>query len=256
MTQDVDVRIHLETPGWAIAAGLTVPGEPASLEVWLPFLQALASQVSSNVHASAEAAGRPVSCSKGCGACCRQPVSITLVEARALAKLVARMPAPRQQEICRRFAAAQATLAESGVMTRDHSAPVSAFPLAETPMQRLAAAWFALRIACPFLEDESCSIYEDRPLICREHQVTSPASACSQLFRERVDRIELPVRIADALTRAAATVSGVRSVTIPLMRLLDLPPELEEALDRPHDPRQMLETLLGEIGAWRIEPAS
>ena len=37
-----------------------------------------------------------------------------------------------------------------------------------------------------------CSIYEDRPLVCREHQVTSPAAACARLFREPVDRIELP----------------------------------------------------------------
>ena len=43
MTGDGDLRVHLHTPGWAIAAGLKVPAEPVSLEVWLSFLQALAS---------------------------------------------------------------------------------------------------------------------------------------------------------------------------------------------------------------------
>jgi Fe-S-cluster containining protein len=256
MTQDVAIRVYLETPGWAVGAGLRIPGAPASLEVWLPFLQALASQIAAKAADTAAAAGRPVSCANGCGACCRQPVSITLIEARALAKLVAQMPAERQQEVRRRFAAGAARLAESGVLTRDHAAAAPEFPLAETALQRLGAAWFALQIACPFLEDESCSIYEDRPLVCREHQVTSPASACSRLFREPVDRIELPVRIADALKRATARLAGVSSVTFPLMLSLDLAAEADEALAKPHDPRVMLETLLGEIGQWRIEPAA
>ncbi len=39
--------------------------------------------------------------------------------------------------------------------------------------------YFALGIACPFLEAESCGIYEERPMICREHLVTTPAACCS-----------------------------------------------------------------------------
>jgi Fe-S-cluster containining protein len=183
-------------------------------------------------------------------------VPITLVEAQALTKLVAQMPAARRDEIRRRFAAGQARLAESGVLSRDHAPPAPEFPLAETTLQRLGAAWFALQIACPFLEDESCSIYEDRPLVCREHQVTSPASACSRLFREPVDRIELPVRLAEALMRASAKLAGVSAVTIPLMLSLDLPADVDAALAQPRDPRQMLEALLAEIGDWRIEPAA
>ncbi len=256
MTEDADIRVHLETPGWAIAAGLNVPGEPAPLEFWLPFLQALASQVSRQASDAAVAAARPVSCTKGCGACCRQLVAISLVEARALARLVAAMPTPRQDEIRRRFAMALARLSESGVLTRDYADPAPQLPLAATPQQRLAAAWFSLQIACPFLEDESCSIYEDRPLVCREHQVTSPAAACSRLFREPVDRIELPQRLGAALARAATRVAGVSTAMVPLLQSLDLPASVDAALGEPRDPRQMLETLLSEIGDWRIEPAS
>ena len=256
MTQAADIRVHLETPGWAIAVGLTVPREPASLELWLPFLQALASEVSRQAGESAAAARRPVSCAKGCGACCRQLVAISLVEARALARLVATMPQPRRDQIRQRFAAALARLFESGVATRDYADPAPEFPLAETPQQRLAAAWFSLQIACPFLEDESCSIYAERPLVCREHQVTSAAAACSRLFREPVDRIELPLRLGAALARATSQVAGVSTATIPLLQSLELPSDVDAALGKPHDPRQMLETLLGEIGEWRIEPAA
>jgi Fe-S-cluster containining protein len=256
MTEAADIRVHLQTPTWAIAAPVTVPAEPATLETWLPFLQALASQLSRSAQESAATAGRPVSCAKGCGSCCRQLVGISLVEARALAQLVAAMPQPRQDEIRRRFAAALARLFESGVLTRDYTDPDAEFPLAELPQQRLAAAWFSLQLACPFLEDESCGIYEDRPLVCREHQVTSPAAACSRMFREPVDRIELPVRLGAASARAAADIAGVSTTMIPLLLSLELGAEVDEALSRPHDPRRMLETLLGEIGEWRIEPTA
>jgi Fe-S-cluster containining protein len=256
MTQTAKIRVHLRTEGWAIAAGLTVPSEPAPVEIWLPFLQALASQLSAKAQETAAAEGQPVSCTKGCGACCRQPVGITLVEARALARLVAHAPEPRQGEIRRRFADGVARLRASGVLASDHADPAPEFPLAVTSQQRLGAAWFALQIACPFLEDEACGVYEDRPLVCREHLVTSPASACARLFRDPVDRIELPVRLADALMRTAAKLAGVEARTIPLMFALSLTPEAHDALAQPHDPRQMLETLLGEIGEWRIEPAT
>jgi len=255
MTETANIRVHLQTPAWTIAAPLTVPDEPATLEAWLPFLQALASRLSQSAHDAAAAEGRPVSCAKGCGACCRQLVGISLVEARALAQLVAAMPQPRQDEIRRRFAAALARLNESGVLTRDYADPDPAFPLAELPQQRLAAAWFSLQIACPFLEDESCGIYRDRPLVCREYQVTSPAVACSRMFREPVDQIESPVRLGAALARTAAQAAGVSTSMIPLLLSLDLRAEVDAALAQPRDPRAMLETLLGEIGEWRIEPA-
>jgi len=254
MSQAARFRIHLQTPGWAITASVEAPGEAATVESWLPLLQALAARVSEMARDAAAAAGQPVSCGKACGACCRQPVAISLVEAQALANLVAQMPPPRQGEIRRRFAEGRARLAQSGILAADYAAPDPAFPLAETPQQRLGAAWFSLQIACPFLEDESCSIYDERPLVCREHQVTSPAAACARLYREPVDRLDPPVRLAEALMRAAAKLAGVPAVTVPLLMSLDPREEVDAALARTRDPRELLETLLGEIGEWRIEP--
>jgi Fe-S-cluster containining protein len=250
-----NIRIHLRTASWATQSTLTLTDAPAPLETWLPFLQALANRVSQSAHDASAETGRPVSCAKGCAACCRQLVAISLVEARALAQLVAAMQPPRQREIRARFTEALDRLEGSGLMAADHSAPSAEFPLAETGQQRLAAAWFSLQIACPFLEDEACGIYEDRPLVCREHQVTSHPAACSRLFREPVDRIELPVRLGAALARAAERVTGASTAMIPLAMSLQLPPEVDRALAGRHDPRRMLEALLDEIGDWNIEEA-
>jgi len=252
-----DIQVHVQSGHWSADWTMTVPDRPAPIEMWLPLLQDLANQTSQAAAEASEQAGRPVSCQKGCDACCRQLVGISLVEARALARLVAQMPEPRQGEIRARFAAVQRRLAESGVLQRDYADPAEypQFPLAETERQRLAAAWFSLQIACPFLENEACSIYQDRPLVCRGYLVTSPADACSRLFRDPVRQIKQEVRLGSVLARTTAAVAGVSTATIPIAMALQLPAKVDAALGQLHDPREMLEALLGEIGEWRIEPA-
>jgi len=53
-------------------------------------------------------------------------------------------------------------------------------------------AYFALRVPCPFLEEESCSIHPDRPLVCREYLVTSPAELCAGPTQEGVTPVPVP----------------------------------------------------------------
>ena len=60
----------------------TVPAGPCALGALLPGVQALADRIIDYCIAKAGQAGRPVSCQKGCGACCRQMVPVSPVEAR------------------------------------------------------------------------------------------------------------------------------------------------------------------------------
>src|SRR5581483_2767729 len=71
--------------------------------------------------------------------------------------------------------------------------------LAADATRSLGVDYFRLGIACPFLEDESCSIYADRPLSCREYLVTSPAENCRQPTAKTVDKVTLPVQPSKAL---------------------------------------------------------
>jgi Fe-S-cluster containining protein len=139
--------------------------------------------------------GEAISCRKGCGACCRQVVPISQPEARQIHALVENQPEPRRTEIRARFEAARARLQETNLPRR----MAHAESLDDASRQSLAVDYFRLGIACPFLEDESCSIYEDRPLACREYLVITPAINCSQPTVEPVIRIKLPARISLAL---------------------------------------------------------
>jgi Fe-S-cluster containining protein len=139
--------------------------------------------------------GKAISCRDGCAACCRQLVPVSEPEARALTQLVATLPADRQEIVRTRFADAVRKLDEAGLLDqlRQKNADVG------TPIVPLGLEYFALGIACPFLEGGSCSIYPQRPMSCREYLVTSPAEECAHPSRETVRRVPLPAQVALAV---------------------------------------------------------
>ena len=57
----------------------------------------------------------------------------------------------------------------------------------------VSKTYFSEQIACPFLEDESCSIYPVRPSICREYIVYSPPEYCVDPFTNSIERLHLSV---------------------------------------------------------------
>src|SRR5438046_421758 len=87
----------------------------------LPAARELTTQATAVAVGQAEAQGRTISCKAGCGACCRQLVAVSVVEAKALADLVAALPADRQQVVRARFADALRRLEEARLL--DPAAP-------------------------------------------------------------------------------------------------------------------------------------
>ena len=158
-------------------------------------------------------------------------------EARRLAGLVAALPEPRQSEIRARFSAAQQQLSAAGLVHR--------LQWPDEEPQSLAVDYFRQWIACPFLDDESCSIYADRPLVCREYLVTTPAANCSQPLLAPVVRVMLAGRVSVAMGQLEATTSERGVWWMPLTLALAW---AEANTDEPA-PRPALE-LLRELVSW------
>jgi len=191
--------VTLTSGDWRLRIPVSVPAGPTRWRVVLPLLQSITNQVVDAAVGEAESAGRRVSCQKGCGACCRQAVPVAHVEAALVRSLIQRMPVARRKTVLARFADARRRLAEAGMLdVMEHPDRV---PAGE--WRALGLRYFALGIACPFLEDESCSIHADRPLACREYLVTSPAEHCSRPTGEHVDCISLRMKPSVALVEAA-----------------------------------------------------
>src|SRR5262249_33955794 len=109
-------RIHLHVLGEEHTVCVPLPlGQRTVLEL-LPAARELTGRVTEVTRERARRQGRPISCKAGCGACCRQLVVISRVEARALVDAVAAMPAERQAVIRGRFADAIRRLEAAGLL--------------------------------------------------------------------------------------------------------------------------------------------
>ncbi len=199
----------------SVVAGVRLPSGKVRAEALLPVLQRLADEAARTVTAQAEAIGDAIACRAGCGACCRQIIPVSAIEARRLAALVDGMPEPRRSTIRKRFAAAEQRLS-----AWERLGELDTLLAEGRGDPRLAIDYMRLKLACPFLEDESCSIYHDRPLICREYLVTSDPKFCFALDDElaRVKRVP-SARLATALDHLSAD-DGPRRARTDMIRML------------------------------------
>lgn len=160
---------------------ITVPSGPVAAADVVPALQGLVNAVVAAAEAGVMKSGGSISCRKGCGACCRQLVPVSRTEGERLLALVEAMPAERREALHARFASAEAIIAGAGLAERGGRND-----------RELSLGYFALRLPCPFLVDESCSIHPERPLVCREYLVTSPAELCAGPAQEGVTPVPVP----------------------------------------------------------------
>jgi Fe-S-cluster containining protein len=217
-------KVHLHVLGQKREISFQVRVGACTVSDLLPSARELSHAITALSIAQTEAEGRAVTCREGCAACCRHLIGISSVEALSLGELVAALPPEPRAELRRRFAAAVAQMEDAGLL--DPSAPPGRTALLsraapdESSWEHVSRRYFEAQIACPFLEDERCSVYAERPLVCREYNVTTPAASCSTLSGE-VHATERPVRMDEALASAAGEIAGVDEKLIPLPLLLE-----------------------------------
>lgn len=183
--------VKLKLFGEPVEMEMTVPANPVKVRKMLPIFQTMTNSFIEIGETQAIARGEQISCRKGCAACCRQVIPIPEIEAYHLRDLVENLPEPRRSEIKTRFTAGIERLAAKDWFERMKHYGTMSY------QERVAIAmeYFQENIACPFLEDESCSIHPSRPLICREYLVTSPAENCGSSSALTVHTVKLPVEI-------------------------------------------------------------
>lgn len=217
-SQTVTGRVRLRIAGEPVAVEVTVPAGPTPLGELLPVFQGLTDAVVDRAVARVEREGKTISCRAGCGACCRQLVPVSESEARVLARLVDALPEPRRTAVRGRFTDAVRRLGEAGVTERLRRA----FEAGGETIREVGLAYFRAGVACPFLEEESCSIHPDRPLACREYLVTSPAENCAAPTADNIAMVPLSGKPSAAVMTAdrSATAAG----WVPLVLALEWAP--------------------------------
>jgi Fe-S-cluster containining protein len=173
----------------------------AGLRSLLPGLRLIADDLAVTAAEDAAAAGSPVSCRKGCGACCRQVAPVLPIEVPALAQALRAMGDEQRSVVVERARTARRQAEAAGLGAALDACGGTTI----ASRYRLAAAWFSLGIDCPFLDDGACGIYAERPLGCREYLVTSDPTHCGSADPVNVQRVTLRGSASEAYKQAART---------------------------------------------------
>lgn len=206
-TVAVNLQWHVEDI--EVPLELALPADPVEPQAVLPALQSLVNQVVDVSVKLLESRNKTVSCKAGCGACCRQIVPISDIEAHAIAEVIERMPEERRAHVMARFADAEQRLAAIKPLDQMIEAVNGA------NRYEFAVEYFKFGVACPFLEDESCSIYPDRPLICREYLVHTPVENCSKVGEGSIGVVPIS-RASKALFRMSTIHDQPSETRVPL----------------------------------------
>jgi Predicted Fe-S-cluster oxidoreductase len=163
-------------------------------------------------------AGQTVSCQKGCAACCRMLVPVSAPEAYALADTIDHLEQNERNRLLAKLDLAGQLLARASLLKQLSSLAESPDPIDDEAVESLNRAYYALRMPCPFLDNEVCSIYADRPAACRELAVTSPATECRDMTSEAIRAVPVAVRISTTLGLlwAELTTTAPRLIPLPL----------------------------------------
>lgn len=243
-------EIALNTPAGRLTTAIDVPTGFIPITAIVPVTRRLGEEAAGlEVHQAREA-GLTISCKMGCAACCRMLVPLSAPEAFALREYVEQLPADRRTHLLTRLSDTKDRLQQEGLWDRLNKVAEASRAVPDEELDPINRAYYALRIPCPYLENEMCSIYEARPAACRELLVTSPAELCQDLVQNPVTPLPVSMRIGSILGLVWGTLTGSPPRLIPLPLALDWAEQHEEESRRTWPGPALLDQVLDNI--WRF----
>ncbi|MFO0706759.1 MAG: YkgJ family cysteine cluster protein [Nitrospira sp.] len=214
-------EIALNTPAGRLTSTVEVPTGFVPVSAIVPLMRRLGEEAQALEEQRSRDAGRPLTCAKGCAACCRMLVPVSAPEAFALRAYMQTLPEAERSRLTQRLAATRTTLLARGLWTKLTDMGEATEPPDDAALEPINRAYFSLQLPCPFLENEICSIYEQRPAACRELLVTSPAERCQDPVAQQVEALPVPVRIGPTLSLLWSDLTDTQPTLIPLATALE-----------------------------------
>jgi len=247
-----DLKLHIRMFDGAHEISGRFPTGPAKVLEMLPLARGISEGITAVAIGRALSQGGNVSCRAGCGACCSQLVPIAPAEAVRLTEVVEAMPEGRGKAVRKRFELSVRRMRAAGLV--DRSAPPCRAALRASPRagkslwEDASRRYFDARIPCPFLEEASCSVYPERPMVCREYNVTTPPSMCATMSPD-ARTIPRLVRMSEVMTEFTNKLLGREDFNIPLTLSLDWAQANREAFEHEGDGKELTMELVRCIQA-------
>jgi Fe-S-cluster containining protein len=243
-------EVALNTPTGRLTTAIDVPTGFIPITAIVPVTRRLGDEAAQLEVQHALAAGQTISCRMGCAACCRMLVPLSAPEAFALREYVEQLPEDRRTILLNRLGETKDRMTREGLWEQLHDIAEASRTLPDEELDPINQSYYALRIPCPYLENDMCSIYEARPAACRELLVTSPAQLCQDLVKNPVTPLPVSMRIGSILGLVWGTLTSSPPRLIPLPLALEWADRHEEESRRTWPGSSLLDQILDNM--WRF----
>jgi len=211
----IDFKVNIL--GQSVCFRIGVENKQAGVADLVPLARTICTKVTDMVVENISNNGGVVPCHKGCSACCKYLVPLSIPEAFRLRDDILAMPKIYRVQMERRYLMTARRVLRNRPPTcfADETTEPSSVNL--TKLNTIASWYTNLKLACPFLNKGVCTIYEQRPLACREYFVTSPARECKG-GRGTAKKVEMPVRMSEVIGQLVKELESVNiySMILPL----------------------------------------
>lgn len=240
-------HIHLAAGGREAVVAIRVTEKPMLLMDLMPVAYALSDALTRITKKKVRASGQCIACDKcETPACCRYLVALSTIEAAYLArKLLCEQPYKARgfAKKCRD----RSQLLDDKISEFSQNYPETQPQPAEYVKQ--LEKWYATQqLDCAFLVNKQCSLYADRPLVCREWHVADLASHCRPTGVAPRHLIAAPLSLSDVLAETASHYSG-RNELVLLPAVVGWYERHQKVLRKQYPATGILDTFLGCVQA-------
>jgi len=212
------IGLELDILGEPLNLRIAVGKQQAKLADIVPLARAISTKITNAAVEKTRRENEYIPCRPGCAACCHYLVPLSVPEAFRLVEEALTMPQARRRLMERLWLmAARRILTRKPPQTPGHQL-TDASGDSEIDSGLISNWYRNFKLTCPFLQQRMCTIYDFRPLACREYFVKGSERACGGGCGV-AEKIEMPVHIAEVLSRLAADFEGtsVEAVMLPLV---------------------------------------
>jgi Fe-S-cluster containining protein len=218
VTTNKFIGLEIDIAGEPLSFRITLGADRLSLPDVVPIARTIATQTSKAATEAVCREGGHIACRPGCCACCHYLVPLSVPEALRLMQEVGSVPEFRQRSAQRLWLLTARRILRNKPPMELCSRDAKAAKDSNADLKAISRWYRSLKQACPFLREGLCTIYEIRPLACREYLVRGSYKACRD-GHDSGQVVEIPVRATEVLGRLAAGLeeTGIEAVMLPLV---------------------------------------
>lgn len=209
------ISFVLDIAGKTVDFRIYVTAEQATLADIVPLAREFSTKLTTLFLENLREDGETIPCRKGCSACCNYLVPLSVPEIFRLREELLAMPSDYSVRILRScLDTAGKILGEKprGFYLKNSSK-------SSQPHMGVVSEWYGgLKLACPFLSEDVCILYEQRPLACREHIATGTNLFCQPDHKDESTVAPMPISVVEAVGCLTAELENldIEAIMLPL----------------------------------------